>query len=43
MSLATVATLRRDVAALRARLSPDRPALTALEVAARAGFTPDAW
>ena len=43
MSAATVATLRRDVAAIRARLAPDRPALTAPEVAARSGFTPDGW
>jgi len=43
MSAATVATLRRDVAAIRARLAPDRPVLTAPEVAARAGIVPDRW
>jgi len=40
---ATVATLRRDVAAIRARLAPDRPALTAPQVAVRAGILPDEW
>jgi len=43
VSVATVARLRRDVAAIRARLSPDRPVLSALEVAVRAGITPDRW
>ncbi len=43
MSVATVARLRRDVAALRDRLDPQRPALSPLAVAARAGITPDPW
>jgi len=40
---ATVATLRREVASIRSRLAPDRPVLTAPEVAARAGIVPDDW
>jgi len=40
---ATVATLRREVASIRSRLAPDRPVLSPLEVADRAGIVPDGW
>ena len=43
MSTATVATLRRDIDAIRSRLAPDRPALSPLAVADRAGLAPDPW
>jgi len=39
----TVATLRREVAAIRARLAPDRPVLSPLEVAERIGVRLDDW
>ena len=43
MSATTVAKLRRDVAAVRERLAPTRAPLGAVDVAARAGLTPDPW
>ena len=43
MSVATIARLRRDVAALTERVQPSRPALTPLAVAERAGIELDGW
>ncbi len=38
-----LAPLERRIAALAARLAPPAAALSALEVAQRAGITPDDW